>query len=138
MNRNDLQEISKLRMKEAKLLLDNGFYAGAYYLLGYSVECAIKACIAKKVKKYDFPDKDLGNESHKHNLEKLLQTAGLWHKITQDMKKNLSLDNNWANVKDWSETTRYTVNITQKKAEDFYASYTARRNGIYSWIKKFW
>ncbi len=138
MNRNDLQEISKLRLKEAKLLLDNGFYSGAYYLLGYSIECAIKACIAKKVKRHDFPDKNLANESYKHDLIPLLKTAGLWQKFVKDMDKNASLDSNWANVKDWSVTTRYTANIAQNKAEDFYASYTARTYGIYTWIKKFW
>jgi hypothetical protein len=47
MNRNDLQNLSRLREKEAKVLLDNGCFAGAYYLLGYAVECALKACIAK-------------------------------------------------------------------------------------------
>ncbi|RLC09228.1 MAG: DNA-binding protein, partial [Deltaproteobacteria bacterium] len=26
-------------------MLDNGYFNGAYYLLGYSVECTLKACI---------------------------------------------------------------------------------------------
>jgi HEPN domain-containing protein len=138
MNRNDLQEISKLRLKEAKLLLDHGFYSGAYYLLGYSIECAIKACIAKNVKRYDFPNKSLAIKSYEHNLELLLKTAGLWQKFSQDMKKYPSLETNWANVKDWSVTTRYTVNIALNKAKDFYASYAASKHGIYSWIKKYW
>jgi HEPN domain-containing protein len=47
MNRADLQQLAELRITEAKVLLDNGFYAGAYYLAGYAVECALKACIAK-------------------------------------------------------------------------------------------
>ena len=55
MNRNDFQKISRLRVKEAKALLDNGYPAGAYYLMGYAVECALKACIAKQTKRYDFP-----------------------------------------------------------------------------------
>lgn len=47
MNRKDLQELSKLRLKEAKLLIDNNSFDGAYYLCGYSVECALKAWIRK-------------------------------------------------------------------------------------------
>jgi len=39
MNRVDLQKLSRIRVKEAKVLLDNGYFNGAYYLLGYSVEC---------------------------------------------------------------------------------------------------
>jgi len=34
-----------------------GFFDGAYYLAGYAVECAIKACIAKGTRRYEFPDK---------------------------------------------------------------------------------
>jgi hypothetical protein len=138
MNRNDLQEISKLRLKEGRLLLDNGFYSGAYYLLGYSIECAIKACIAKKVKKYDFPEKDLALRSYEHDLTTLLKTAGLWQRLTHDMNVNPLLEGNWANVKDWSVTTRYISNIAANKAKDFYTSYAVRKHGIYSWIKKFW
>ena len=54
MNRNDFQKISRLRVKEAKALLDSGYPVGAYYLMGYAVECALKACIAKQTKRYDF------------------------------------------------------------------------------------
>ena len=50
LNRDNLQRVSDLRAEEARLLLDNGHYPGAYYLLGYAVECALKACIAKQVR----------------------------------------------------------------------------------------
>jgi hypothetical protein len=64
MNRNDLQTISKIREKEARILLRNQCALGAYYLLGYSVECAIKACISKQIRRYEFPDRKLANESY--------------------------------------------------------------------------
>lgn len=57
MNRYDLQKLAVLRVKEGKVLLDNKCYEGAYYLLGYAIECALKACIAKQTKKFDFPEK---------------------------------------------------------------------------------
>jgi len=38
-DRRDLQELSKVRLKEARALLDFGLYDGAYYLAGYAVEC---------------------------------------------------------------------------------------------------
>jgi hypothetical protein len=68
MNRNDLQNLSRLRGKEAKVLLENGYFAGAYYLLGYAVECALKACIAKQIRRYDFPDLTFVRDSHTHNI----------------------------------------------------------------------
>ena len=46
-DRKDLQELSKVRLKEATALLKLGLFDGAYYLAGYAVECALKACIAK-------------------------------------------------------------------------------------------
>lgn len=57
MNRDDLQKLARLRLREARALLDRDLYPGAYYLSGYVVECALKACIAKSTKKFDFPDK---------------------------------------------------------------------------------
>ncbi len=49
MNKSDLEKIVDIRIKEAKVLFDAECYEGAYYLAGYALECAIKACIAKKV-----------------------------------------------------------------------------------------
>jgi HEPN domain-containing protein len=56
MNRGDFQELSIIRLQDAKILLDNKCYDGAYYLSGYVVECALKACIAKKTREHDFPN----------------------------------------------------------------------------------
>jgi hypothetical protein len=56
MNRADLQALADLRVKEATILLDANCFEGAYYLLGYAIECALKACIAKQIKQHDFPD----------------------------------------------------------------------------------
>ena len=77
MNRSDFQTISKRRKQEAKVLLDAGQYVGAYYLTGYTIECAHKACIAKQVRRYDFPHKSLANAAFSHDLEELIRVAGL-------------------------------------------------------------
>ncbi|MCV5491797.1 HEPN domain-containing protein, partial [Escherichia coli] len=55
MNKNDLEALSDTRLNEAKCLLDHGFFHGAYYLCGYAVECALKACIAKSFLQHEFP-----------------------------------------------------------------------------------
>jgi hypothetical protein len=46
---------------------------GAYYLAGYAVECALKACIAKETKRYEFPDKKRVDSSYSHNLDLLVK-----------------------------------------------------------------
>jgi HEPN domain-containing protein len=138
MNRDDLQCITRLRVKEAKVLLENGYFSGAYYLLGYAVECAIKACIAKRIKRYDFPDRKLINDSYSHELEKLLSVSGLKAELQKEIRNNPNLEVNWAIVKDWSVESRYLPDISETTAKDFYSAVTARRNGVLSWLKKWW
>jgi HEPN domain-containing protein len=138
MNRSSFQEISKIRVKEASALLNASHYPGAYYLMGYAVECALKACVARQVKQYDFPDKNLAIKAFTHDLEKLIRVAGLAPDFEMDRKTNQILDLNWAVVKDWSEAARYELGITEAEARDLYSACTARKNGILSWIRKRW
>lgn len=70
LNRALLQSLAEERLREAKLLLDAGLFTGAYYLTGLGIECALKACIARSVKEYDFPDKEYINAIYTHSLEK--------------------------------------------------------------------
>jgi len=49
--------LSRIRLQEAKALLSLDFDDGAYYLAGYAVECALKACIAKETRRHEFPDR---------------------------------------------------------------------------------
>jgi len=57
MDRRALQELSRVRLKEARALAAVGLFDGSYYLAGYAVECALKACIAKGTRRFEFPDK---------------------------------------------------------------------------------
>lgn len=138
MNRQDLQQISRTRVKEANTLLKAGHFAGAYYLIGYAVECALKACVAKQVRRFDFPDKKLANEAFTHDLEKLVRVAGLMPILDLDMKTARTLELNWAIVKDWSEASRYELSVTKAQARDMYSACTARKNGILAWIRRQW
>jgi len=138
MNRNDFQRVSRLRVKEAKVLLDSDCAPGAYYLIGYAVECALKACIAKKTKRYDFPDRKQVNDSYTHDLEKLVTLAGLRAEFNSDIQSNPIFEDNWDLVREWSEQSRYDDSISISDARDLYSACTARKNGVLSWIKKWW
>jgi hypothetical protein len=138
MNRSDLQSLSRLRLQEARVLLANDCFEGAYYLAGYAVECALKACIAKQVNRYDFPDRKLANDSYSHNIEQLLGVSGLKPNHDAEIKSNPDFAVNWAIVKDWSEQDRYRTPIPEAKAKDLYSAITARRNGVIAWLKKWW
>lgn len=127
-----------MRLREASALLKAGHYPGAYYLAGYSVECALKACIAKRTKRYDFLDKKFVNEAWVHDLEKLVGHAELRQELENDKRTNKPLDVNWAVVRGWNVDARYDARITHVQARDIYSACTARKNGILSWIKRRW
>lgn len=138
MNRSDLQRLARLRIKEARVLLKNGHCEGAYYMAGYAIECALKACIAKKTKRHDFPEKKLVVESHTHNLANLVKLAGLQLDLDKEAASVKVFAANWAVVKDWSEDTRYRIGVGQTLARDLYSAIVSRRNGVFPWLKKRW
>lgn len=57
----EFQELAELRLEEARVLLDQGKWDGAYYLAGYAVELALKARIIKE-KRYHRIDKKQAEE----------------------------------------------------------------------------
>src|SRR5437762_4227896 len=103
MNRTDLQLLAGIREKEAQILFQQGCFCGAYYLAGYSVECALKACVAKQIREHDFPDKKLVLDSYTHDLEKLLSISGVKQAHELELRNNPAFAVNWSVVKDWSE-----------------------------------
>ena len=138
MNRSDLQNLTKLRLDEAKVLLDGKRYEGAYYLIGYAVECAFKACIAKQTKRYDFPNKNLANSIYTHDLNNLLKFSGLEKKHRDKSKKYPGFELNWTIVKDWKEDARYSLEITKDRAETLYSAVVSRKDGILPWLQRWW
>ena len=48
MDKANLQQIAEIRVRDAEVLLAAGQWDAAYYLPGYSIECALKACISKQ------------------------------------------------------------------------------------------
>ena len=137
--RTDLRNLSRLRLREARALLLAGLPAGAYYLGGYAVECALKACIARGTRAYDFPEKQRVIDSYTHDLSKLLRTARLQEQIDQAEKGgNAGLARNWALVKDWKASSRYDDKINLKTARALYKAVSARRTGVLTWLREHW
>jgi len=138
MNRTNLQELSKTRIKEARVLLDKGYPAGAYYLCGYSIECALKACVASQTKEHDFPDKQMAQKSHTHNLVELFSLSGFYQDFKTDWQSYPKLELNWGIVSNWSEISRYTLDNNINDAKDIYRACVSPRVGVLSWIRNRW
>jgi hypothetical protein len=136
-NRSDLQWLARSRLREARILLREGQHSGAYYLAGYAVECGLKAVIASQFQRYEFPDKNLVNKSHTHNLEVLLGLAGLDKAFGTDSAADPDLDVAWAVAKDWSEAWRYQ-RATSTQARDLVNAVGGPQHGVLPWITRQW
>jgi HEPN domain-containing protein len=138
MNRSDFQELSQIRIEEAKALLDSGLYGGAYYLAGYAVECAVKACIARLTKEHDFPDKEVVNKSWTHKLSQLIDVAGLEKERSEKSRVDKEFELRWGVVKDWSEESRYWTRTGEKEARQLYEAITDPKFGVLLWLRHRW
>lgn len=137
MNRAELKRLAHERMSDAKLLLDDRHWSGAYYLAGYAVECALKACIAKLMKSEEFPDKTFAEKCWTHNLPQLLGLARLKADLDAATQAAPDLADNWDTVKEWSESSRYARTM-KAKAEILYEAITDKKHGLLSWLKRRW
>jgi HEPN domain-containing protein len=126
----DFRKIARRRIKEARILYAASEYSGAYYLAGYAIECALKACILNAMRKYHMPDKKIVVESHTHDLTQLVILAGL--KADRDQAENAdpAFGRNWAVVKDWNEGSRYE-SWTRQDAEDLIRAVNQRTSGVH-------
>ena len=136
MNRQDLQNLALTRLEEVEVLLNNHKYSGAYYLSGYVIECALKACIAKQTQRFDFPDKKTVMESYTHDLEKLVKVAKL-EKQLKSLLNDPDFSLRWSMVKDWSEESRYQTHNRQE-ALDIYSAITDPNHGVLQWLQQHW
>lgn len=137
MTRRDFQRLTRKRIREGRILLKENAPDGAYYLLGLAVESALKACIAKKTKRFEFPDKSVVNQSYSHDLSQLLAVSGLGPALDKLSQTNQKFAANWAVVKDWTIESRYQEQ-DQRKASDLYEAITDRKDGVLNCIKQNW
>jgi HEPN domain-containing protein len=137
MNRGDFQRLTEVRLADAQLLLENGQYDGAYYVAGYAIECALKACIAKQTNQYDFPQLKTVRDSYTHDLSSLLRLAGLERELDLRAAGDLLFAQNWTFLKDWSEESRY-ASSTEANAASLFAAIADSEHGVLPWLRTHW
>jgi HEPN domain-containing protein len=136
MTRKDFQRLTRLRLNDARTLLRGGNKEGAYYLTGLAVECALKAAISRRTQRHEFPPKPaIVRGIYDHNLNTLLQAAGLEKVLEADAAGNVALKQNWVLVKDWTVESRYVT--TGLDGEVMYRA-TTGRNGVLAWLRQHW
>jgi HEPN domain-containing protein len=136
--RAEFRQLSETRLTEAATLLGNGHYAGAYYLAGYAVECALKACICKQRQQDQFPPKvSVVARMYSHDLSGLLDLAGLGAATDIAGNTDATLNTFWTIAKDWSEESRYAF-PSQAEAEQLYTAVADPVHGVLMWLRQYW
>lgn len=142
MNRFDLQRLARLRLDDVPVLLAGGRWAAAYYLAGYAVECALKACLLRHLGDSSavFGDpvylKKL-TECWTHDLEKLVGLAGLTSDLGAACGANATLRAYWGVTKDWKETSRYEEK-SEAQAKALHEAVTHNPDGVFLWVQTRW
>ena len=135
-NRADFKKLALTRLDDAKLLLKNRRHSAAYYVAGYVVECALKACLAKRARRHEFPPKPdvVRNFYYTHDLQDLAEASGLLEYLE---KGRSNLVTYWTTVKDWTGASRYDPRVG-KRAKDFLLAIEDPAEGVLQCIKHYW
>jgi len=137
-NRRDFQVLTRTRLAEARALLDAGLFDGAYYLGGYAVECALKACIARRTRVHDFPPKPHQVRGmYTHDLHELVKAADLVESLAGRIRACQVFDRNWTRSKEWSEESRYQ-RWSAHDASRLLEAITDRQHGVLRWVREHW
>jgi hypothetical protein len=138
LNRADLQLLATARLADAEALLDAKRWPAAYYLLGYAVECALKACAARQFRQDEVPDKTVVNDFYTHRLDKLLSISGVKGALEDRARADPAFQVNWNTVRDWNETSRYDHSTSEAKARDMCVAVADPTSGVLTWLKTQW
>jgi hypothetical protein len=138
MNRTDLQVLAVARVADAEVLLAAERWPAAYYLLGYAVECGLKACISRQFHEHEVPDRKIVTDFYTHELERLLSISDVKPRKDERAKTDTAFKINWNLVRDWRETSRYDPLTDEKQARDMHAAVTDEKSGVLPWLKTMW
>ena len=133
----DLKVLSQTRIDDATLLYQAGRFSSAYYLAGYAIELAIKVCISRFFQAGVIPDKKLVNATYTHDLETLINIAGLKPILQTQLKKDAQFSTYWGIVCQWNEQSRYCMTDSMPAAH-LIESINDPEHGVLQWLKQHW
>jgi len=139
-NKGDWQKLANERLADAKALLAANRWSAAYYLAGYAVECALKACVLGRLVREPelvFVDRRLSDKCWTHDFVQLVELAGLKADLDADIAASPELLDRWRIVREWTEASRYR-RTGKADSEELYEAITHKKHGVLSWIKAHW
>jgi hypothetical protein len=148
-NQAELRLMAVERLKDAKALLGRKRWEFAYYTAGYSVECALKACVLARMihTGWVFEEKWKAQECLTHDFGELVRLAGLNSELNAKLAASAAaaagglpggaFATNWATALLWKVESRYTPR-TEAEAKALYAAIADKPDGVLQWIKNYW
>ena len=136
------QQLAECRIEDARAHLDPavGRWAAAYYLIGYAIECGLKACILARIAAHPeviYEEKRFSLDAWTHDFKILLRLADLEAKRDADRRMNHPRSLNWELIWDWDEESRY-LQKSRGKAEQLFEAITNANDGVMQWIRLHW
>ena len=141
-NHKQLREISKSRLRTSKILIDHQDYDGAFYMMGYVLECALKSVICKRLNLANYPDKDSSEDKRSifrtHKFDILLTLSGIEKDFSLSTLVPARRSENWSIATKWRPETRYEPIGSHNQIEvvRVYEALTENPEGILNWISK--
>jgi HEPN domain-containing protein len=140
-NRLDLQNLSQTRLHEAEVLFDAGLFDGSFYLCGYVVELAMKACVCRHLGVEEYPESEpnLKGLFRTHDFRSLELVAGLRSSVSAKRQASLTFDDNWTLATSWKPEDRYLLNSkNQNEAHDMLEAVRSAPEGVLTWLSQQW
>lgn len=133
----DLEKLALIRLDDAKLLLQHNRSSSAYYLAGYAVELALKACISRLIQSCTIPEMAFIKAIYVHKLDNLLATAGLRPAFDAGVKADPQFAAYWAIANNWTEASRYEY-WDPFAAASLLQAIDEPVHGVFQWVKRYW
>lgn len=132
--RDELQRLARERLVDAQRLLDAQRYDIAAYLCGYVLEMALKACVCRRLRVHEYPEKELHGQFKTHVVDDLLLLAGLKDEVSSKKHRNLQ---NWSVVSGWKPESRYHPygSVNRNDAEDMIRVLSRE---VLPWLRRRW
>jgi hypothetical protein len=137
LTRLDLQRLAQVRLDDALLLLQANRPSSAYYLAGYAIEFALKACISRQMQADTIPDKSFVQSIYSHDPDVLLSLSGLKPQFNEAIRADTQLAASWAIVNNWSEKSRYEEWDANTSAS-LLAAVGDQNHGVLQWLRRHW
>jgi len=134
----ELKELSLQRLEDAQTLLSASRYDAAAYMCGYVLELALKACVCKRLRVPEYPEKELKGAFKTHDFDDLALLAGLRTEI--DSRANPELFARWSTVAGWTPEWRYRPagSVSKTDAWDMMKALEEKPHGVLRWLKRRW